>query len=303
MSQLDQLKLVFRLLDAPLHVFSKSGQGVMGGKIPSPEALQRWVNAAIRPEDFYVCLNPSETSRIKPRIEDITAFKWWLLDFDPIENPDYPAAMVKVEDALKAMFGFIPHYWYVNSGRGRQLWIEVYGQHGTMEDAQLLVKGCTDELIRRAGVDLQAHGVRIDEACAEISHLGRLPGTLNTKTGQMAAILSERSGWQVLLASDMTQYKAAPPEPPQERGVVLPLGMAKLLWWNSLTPWNRNFIQMGVDTNIESRHRRATAAARQLRDLEVDPETAKEWLHDGALACKPRLEPEFIARLFKETFK
>ena len=309
-SQLSQFETVFGLLGAPIHVFSKSKRGVIGGKIASPKALQRWVSAANRPEDFYVCLNPSMTNRIKPRIEDITAFRWWLLDIDPID----PAGdgrlfdTITITNELDRMFGFHPYFYRVWSGRGRQMWIPIADNGFSAEEAQLLVKGCTEELIRRIGPVLRREGCHIDAACAEISHLARLPGTTNTKTGAVASI-DPKAGptcrAELLRVQDMKRFAAAPPEPPIV--TVIPDGpisvWTALTFWNALTPFNRGFITTGVDTATESRHRRATATARQLRDIGCPSDLALSWLMDGAGRSKPRLEPSFINRLHKETFK
>lgn len=308
-SQLQQFQQVFDMLGSPIHIFSKSERGVIGGKIQSPAALQRWVRAASRPEDFYVCLNPSVTNRIKPRIEDITSFQWWLLDLDPISSadPNTYAALVVTTNGLLSLFGFIPNYYWVDSGRGRQMWIPVTSCGTDIPTAQLLVKGCTEELTRSIGTDLGALGFRLDEACAEVSHLARLPGTVNTRTGRNTGIASSIGGEITLTSGDMEQFISRAPEPslPFVRwGGDEPPGIWQIMaWWNGLTPFNRAFIQQGVDTTVESRHRRATAAARQLRDLGCAPDTALGWLLDGADRCTPRLDGMFINRLYKETFK
>lgn len=76
----------------------------------------------------------------------------------------------------------------------------------------------------------------------------------------------------------------------------------RLNYWNSVTPFNRTFILSGVDSSSESRHRRATAVARQLRDLGCPSDLALEWLLQGAEKCSPRLDVPYILRLHKETF-
>ena len=307
-SQLQQFERVFALLDSPIHVFSKSGMGVIGGKIQSPAALQRWVRAAGRPEDFYVCLNPSaEGSFIKPRISDITAFNYWLIDLDPISvQPSTAACLLVLQKHLAAMFGFLPYFYWLDSGRGRQAWVPVVGPTPAAVGQQC-VKGCTAELIRRAGTDLAEAGFRVDEACAEISHLARLPGTVNTKTGQFAYLAAGQGGEEWLAAADMERFAAPAPPPapavvPWDDSVKLTTGQL-LGWWNALTPFNRAFCQQGTDTVVESRHRRATAVARQLRDLGCSPSLAMSWLLDGARWSKPPLDTAFIHRLHKETFK
>lgn len=304
---LENATLLFSLLDAPIHVFSKSDRGVIGGKIPSPEALVRWVNAATRPEDFYVCLNPSVTNRIKPAIEDITSVKWWMLDFDPLDTATDSALLMKSLDvALAQLFFPRPSYYWINSGRGRQAWFPL-DEIKDVELGQRIVKGLTQEVFDIMKALPGAKGWTLDYSCSEVSHLARMFGTTNTKT------MREATFWQPYgsrpLSFDEVLAHAIPPAPP-------PLGPTWQPEWtgsaretafilSKLSPFNRAFLMSGTSIAIESRHNRLFATAKELHELGVPHDVALFLLTGAADACYPNLnvsDPGYVSRTLRSIY-
>jgi hypothetical protein len=299
---------VIEILRSPVHVMSKSSAGVIGTIAHSAAALMRWCNAASRAEDCYVCLNPSSSvGRVKPTIEEITEFKFWMLDLDPTTEPRNDAiyAVDILCNALQTAFGFIPFFWFVDSGRGRQFWIPVEPNTLYVDDAQRLIKGVT-QYLTEITPDLRTHGYRIDSACAEVSHMARLPGSINTKTGLTATILR---GWgaQMLTVADMQPFAAPAPTPTEPINPTIYESKAGLLLlFNSLTWRNRAFIMEGADAELVSRHSRFFACAKQMHELSCPPDMALGLLKEAAHKCRPsllRTDPGFVERTWRSIWK
>lgn len=309
----NQMQTCFNELDKPLAVMAKTPyKSVIGTRAHTFEGLYRWVECGVNTDDIYVCLNPSKQSpSAKPSLEDITDFKWMMLDFDPhptlMRNYTPKDLLYKLTPQLREFFGHLPSFRAVDSGRGLQIWFPVNSGSSFDKDyCQRLIKGTTAALRSFLISDTAYYGYILDDACAELSHLARLPGTMNQKTKNYAKLLWTNIEHSLLI-TELAKWVAPAPPPPEP--VQLPPANSK--WFkhaiiNGLYLSNRDFIRSGVNTDTESRHKRACSCARQLFELGCDADLGMYLLYEGAEKCSPSLnlsDPGYIRRLVKETWK
>lgn len=300
----------------PVNAMAKTPYGsAIGTRAMNPEALFKWAQAGIELDNIYVCLNPSSNlSSAKPSLETITKCSWMMLDFDPhptlfrgISPSELYKAIMEPECLPKFFGGTLPTHLAIDSGRGLQLWIKLDNDRNyPLNVCGRIVKGITTAIRGHLICDQTIKGYILDDACAELSHLARLPGTINQKTKRVAHILKYHKE-EPLSLDAMSIYAAAAPEPPSIS--ALPPTGSK--WYhhavfNGLTIYNRDFIRGGVDTAVESRHKRAYACAKQLFEVGCDADLAAFMLYGAAERCTPNLnhsDPGCIRKLVKEIWK
>jgi len=140
-----------------------------GVVLDDPERGQAWADSQ-GGRNVYLTGNPVRPDFYgsRPKAADILERRVLLVDLDPIGSED----VAPVAQALWERIGGT----LVDSGRGRQIWLRVPG------DAD-----CAG-ILRAIRQDLT---VKVD-CTYDASRLMRLPGTVNLKTGRLAAILGSR---------------------------------------------------------------------------------------------------------------
>lgn len=208
---------------------------------------------------------------------------------------------------LAAVFGRLPTHLAVNSGRGLQLWFKVANAYmRTPDEWQRIIKGVTKHVKRQFIIDTTYNGYIIDDACAELSHLARLPGTINHKTGTYAEPIMTMHGTDLDI-EELLRFM----EPPAEPASISKLPPPNSKWYreavlNGLSSQNRAFIRNGTDSGVESRHKRAFMCGVQLFEAGCDADLASYFLFQGAENSSPNLnlsDPGCIRRLVKEIWK
>jgi hypothetical protein len=143
--------------------------------------------------DTYFGLNPispaAKPPRGRARDEDVASVRVLLVDLDPKDaSPEARQAARELACDVRAEFLAATGTWpvVVDSGRGVQL--HVRHDPLALEDERLVLRPrLLDALAARFDRPL-AH---VDTACANPSRLARLPGTTNTRTGEVARLLDE----------------------------------------------------------------------------------------------------------------
>lgn len=141
-------------------------------------AAEAWITGT----DGYVTLNPVREGCVrKPSDEDIAGSNWLLLDFDPKKDEEDPlgtseqrrTAALAAADAAQSMLGT---GLLIDSGRGAQVWLPV--EPGVSRR----------RLVAFVRQSFKSNLVEVD-ATHDASRLARLPGTVNSRTGDEALVL------------------------------------------------------------------------------------------------------------------
>ncbi len=122
-----------------------------------------------------------EQSAKRAKAVDVTATRCLLVDFDPRKtemdpegvDPESREAARSAATAAHKLFGGV----LVDSGRGHQLWVI----HEPEVDRAAFLRACA--------VKWDSARVKVD-ATHDAARLARMPGTVNTRTGQEARIVS-----------------------------------------------------------------------------------------------------------------
>lgn len=314
MVNVDFVSRTFDLLSHqhPVHWTAKNplGRAAVGGFANSAENLVRCANQQDG-WDFYVSLNPSSRSCIKPAKSDITHLSCVGIDLDPHKNSDF-----ELEPAAKALdsavFNFLESpnsHCIISSGRGIWAWVFIQPKHLAndvdREEADALIKGFTSSFID-ASPHLSKFGT-IDTSCAELSRIARCPGTINHKVNQNAHICIDYfpisplsfDNFKALGESEAPSIgRPQPPSPITGRSIheIVP----------HCNTTSRQFILLGVDSSMESRHRRLYSSAKNLFELQIEPDLAEFMLWSGAERCIPNLnisDPGIVRRIVRQVWK
>lgn len=312
----DAISRVFSLLEGPsgVHWMAKSPRGyaVVGG--PARDATSLIKNAARQDGwDFFVCLNPAVDGRsAKPAKSAISHLAVLGLDFDPTgvrpalpsddavsNNLGVPGREQVLSTAVPALGAILADltgapnsHIIVDSGRGLWAWLFVEPveliSDAHRHDVDGTIKGFTAAVAARLG-DVGA-SLRIDTASAELSRVARCPGTVNSKTGALARILIdyfpiERTRYSLLeklAAPHLSAVKNLDKPSP-----VAGSSVADIAPHMNMT--SRQFVLVGVDSSVESRHARLFSAAKNLYELGISQDIAEYVLWSGAERCRPNL--------------
>lgn len=296
----EDVRRVFTLLAGPtrmVHWTAKSpiSHAAIGRYVVSADDL---IKCAEQQEgwDFYVNLNPSIQARVKPSKEQMHTLQCVGLDIDPFpkQELDISKCVEILERGMHKLAGNRKCYSIVHSGRGLWLWLFVtpmtINSTFTVEDADLIVKATTDWFIEQNN-ELTNYGI-LDTASAEVSRIARCPGTVNMKTKKRAYFLLDHEPTELVDIGVLKRLVPAYLEHrskmfyPNDFGLTDSSIMALAPAMN-LT--SRQFVLCGVDSEVESRHRRFFAAAKNLLELGLDEATAAPILFLGASRCRPNL--------------
>lgn len=150
--------------------------------------------------NVYLCGNPMRPDAVGDRrmsSDDVAAARLLLLDFDPEKSPDDPegldpkkrAACAEAATAAATATGGA----HVDSGRGRQVWV----RHEPGVDRKALLRALRGKFER--------DGTKVDSTWTP-NFLMRLPGYPNTRTGEIAKIVTPPT--KVLSATEAATFPA-----------------------------------------------------------------------------------------------
>lgn len=314
---MNDLERTYQLLEDPTHrrvhwtAKSPFVQSLVGGFAHGAQELAR---ERQRQEgwDFFVSLNPcSDITGPKPSKAQTHSLRWLGIDVDPLRNQPIDAAVcaTQLHMAIADLTNSVTSTVMVSSGRGLWAWLRIKDQPLTTPQEQELadnrIKGFT-EAVATSPHWAGAPG-RIDTACADLSRIARCPGTLNFKTHQPAVILLaphepapvsfERL---VAVAAPFTAGlgRPAPPAP------ISATTAQDVIPHMNLT--SRQFALIGVDSDVESRHRRLFSTAKNLHELQVAKDLATFVLWSGAERCVPNLnrsDPMAVQRVVHQLWR
>lgn len=193
-----------------LAVKSSSIKGIRSWTGTDPELGLAWL--ASQPEgDRYLGLNPIKPGATIPRLKrpgdaDVLELRCLLVEVDPgdrpspetrdVQDPSNVAATKRraAREVAEEIAACLPPEWHVtrvDSGRGQQIWLrhEPIACSGLEAEARA-------ELLRVLAARFSRPGLaHVDVAVANPSRLARLPGTRNSKTGEIARLVKEGSAW------------------------------------------------------------------------------------------------------------
>jgi hypothetical protein len=311
----DSVSRTFELLSIghPINWTAKNprGRAAVGGQSPDSTSLIRHANQQDG-WDFYVSLNPAARSCIKPSKEDITHLSCVGIDLDPHKDTGslaYVDAARQLDNLMAQFTGSPNSHVILSSGRGLWAWVFIEPKPLTTtterEEADLLIKGFTSAFIA-AAPSLSKFGI-IDSACAELSRIARCPGTTNHKTNLEAFICVDFFPVERISYTRFEEL-SAPLAP--SRGLPQPPSPITGRSIHEIVPHcnttSRQFILLGVDSTIESRHRRLFSAAKNLLELGIEPDIAEYMLWSGAERCVPNLniaDPGVVRRMVRQVWK
>lgn len=228
--------------------------------------------------NFYLCPNPT-TARSKPTTSEILATRWLVLDFD------FNCGSGELVEAWAGLCTSLNEVrrptWLVRTGRGLHAWYELDNWPTESRPARAAM--------RWFQAQLPSGSWHLDPTCADISHVFRMPGTKNTRSGSMAEIVQERADTKLESGFLEAALASMPEEPPPPK-VVLPESYEAFRLLSLLPPTARRFLQEGIKSSERSRHQAAFATGAALGELEVAPDAAAAMAEEGARLCVPRLK-------------
>lgn len=314
---MNELERTYSLLEDPTHrrvhwtAKSPFVQSLVGGFSHSAQELARDLQ---RQDgwDCFVSLNPCDNVMgPKPAKAQTTALRWIGIDVDPLRNQPIDAAICAshLHLAIAAITGRDDSTVMVSSGRGLWAWLRVEDQQlatpSEQELADNLIKGFTEAV----ATSPFWHGApgRIDTACADLSRIVRCPGTLNYKTHRQAQLLLDCPepapvpfALLTKIAAPYTVGLGRPVPPPP----ISPTTAQDVIPHMNLT--SRQFALVGVDSDVESRHRRLFSTAKNLHELQVPKDLASFVLWSGAERCVPNLnrsDPMAVQRVVHQLWR
>lgn len=196
-------------------------------------AAMRFV--ARNPVDVYLALNPVKPDADPPggaaREEDMACARMLNVDVDPLDTtPEARAAARELALAVRnylAEIGAKPAL--IDSGRGQQLWLP----HGPISAAELAHGNAElrHVFLRGLAHKFKSPLAHVDEAPWGARFSGRLPGTKNSKTGELVRALKPGDGrilpWGTLV--DLAGQWAKVLPPPKEGPKKLPPELKKVI--------------------------------------------------------------------------
>ena len=287
-----------------------SRKHVMGGRIRSVDALIGTVrNAQELGWNLYLGLNPSKPrpGTIKLNREDITHWRFVVVDLDPVGTPLAPPS------------GYKEAHHHIFSGRGHQLWVplaETVPLSEKVVDLELSIERAMGAYLRRLQDEDWHAGWAVDTTCSDLARVVRCPGSVNQKTGKRSEIIStirEREHfysegsriWRELTLTAKRVLDFTPPAPESAVRAKNPSNLLAVL--PHLTIRARAFILRGAES--PGRHTACYAACLSLKEAGVPEPNALEWLCWGADRCwdeagmtRP-LEHSFVRRVVREAYR
>jgi hypothetical protein len=277
--QNEDIETTFNLLNhGGIQWFWKSPLGLSGGRVTTGAGANRLVNAAILANaNLYLTLNPSRPAGIRVRRKDVLAWKYILIDVDPlgerIENPSEAAGYLA--NIVESMLGKVAGT-FVDSGRGVQLWLKL-SPNEMPKNCERAASGFLNALGREWG---NRHKSIIDVCTSDLPRIARFPGSMNWKSQRISSIIWTTEGdvnfKKVLDFMPPPMIESSPPKNPinyNDLGHLLP----------HLTFKARMFLMNGVSS--PGRHAAAFATAKCLQEIGMPEDVARGWIIAGGELC------------------
>lgn len=321
--QIDQIVKTFHLVESNgvARWAARRGDTLEGSWAANPMELVQFAEA-YKDWNFYVQPNPSQKRHGKRcSAADITDWRWFLVDLDPSTGPDdddYGDAIFEVVSALQSYMGKPYTPLMLHSGRGRQLWFRLtvdepwycksnlesmfkltrVGLEGVETIDEIPMRSAIQDAqrywLKQLGGRVETPGVSIDGSVSDLPRLMRCPGTINTKTGEVARFLNvydEKTHFCRGLAEKLLRYVPVT-EFRRSHQCYAPLGSCAGHPWQAavsfLTGRGADYLTFGA---IEpGRHSGAVAAARSLAEQGVEEKEIFRALLFGGSLCRPELD-------------
>ena len=325
--QIDQIVKTFHLVasNGVARWAARKGDTLEGSWAANPMELVQFAEA-YEDWNFYVQPNPSQKRHGKRcSAADVTDWRWFLVDLDPsssdpVNEDDYGDAIFEVVAALQAYMGKAYTPLTLHSGRGRQLWFRLtvdepwYCKSNLASMFKLTRVGLEgieviDEIPMRSAVQdaqrywlkqlagrVTSHYVSLDTSTSDLPRLMRCPGTINTKTGEIARFFTaydEKTHFCAGLAEKLLRYV---PVTEFRRGYQGPLParspFSEHQPWQAAAAWctGRGADYLSFGALEPGRHSGAVAAARSLAEQGVSEGEILKALAFGGSLCRPELD-------------
>lgn len=283
MPSLNEDLLTHVLAHGPRTVYAKhpTARGLLsrpaGNIIQVGDYVRQFTNSSVG-WDFFICPNQHSAAG-KPRIADMVRFHWMVVDIDPITaEANRSSDLLAIADLVDRRFNHQSSV--VSTGRGLHLWYRVTT---LLPDDALRFLYSAKRHCEDLTEALARLGWAIDPTCFDLSHIFRLPGTINHKNGLLCDTI--RFSANIMLSTLLPRYE--PPVLAVPERSPLAGGADSLAILCALSPQARNFIMHGAIPHVESRHRQAFITAVQLLELGVPLDTALALVGAGAARCNP----------------
>lgn len=248
--------------------------------------------------DIYLHLNPTDNRRASPKAagSDVTLFTNMLVDIDVLDGrPDLYSISMFVLGQLEALIeGSTNACHMVFSGRGFQLWVPFDPYPLTDAKERRMVESACKNVLQKL-VTGSSH-CKVDTSCSDLARVARCPGTVNTKSGLTAELVSIGEG-----VADLRQLLtyATPPQAKQTLNLTSATSVGYVLPYVSARA--ADFLSVGVSE--PGRHAAAYAAAASLRELEIPLEVAEIWVAEAGHLCNPSLSPAECYRATRNAYR
>lgn len=244
------------------------------------------------------------SQRHRPSAGDISQLVTCFIDIDPAGPEAAPLEAAKeITDRVEDLLGERFHPHLIDSGRGAQLWFPVAPTPLLDPLDRLRWRALLGLFLRRLADRLTPRfHCRVDTSCADLPRVGRLPGSLNHKTGRVAHLLEFGVRSETLLTRLQLWGETASHEESRHLSIC---GVRKPSRWrevlDSLNTTSRRFITEGVSE--PGRHSAAYATARRLRELGVSKDVVFPVLCFGASLCDPPLKRSELPRIIDNAWR
>lgn len=271
---------------------ARKGDRMQGSWAQSPIELVQFAHA-YSDWDFYIQPNPTKKRHgVRCSAEDVTRWRWFLIDIDPTKENDGTDGSVErvvanIRAALNSYAGTPVNAVIVGSGRGVQLWVPLAASNYEHP----IIPLCQRYWLARLEGRRTEPGWVIDaSASADLPRLFRCPGTVNRKTGRRAYIWmgsdpTPNEGLAQKIVGWTPAKDKAPPTPREQvTGVQTNVWQAAVAY---MTNEGANYLTFGATE--PGRHRAACAAARSLAECGVPEGEIVVALSVGGLLCRPEI--------------
>lgn len=293
-----QFFLLAAILPPPWRYFARSREhdGVRGGVVHTTTDLALVVND-LRSFDIYIQLNPSAYRSVKANRDDLTALRAFFIDIDPIEStaPSSPlrAAAVATITIRDLLHGALPAV--LDTGRGAQLWYYFAPIYPIPSWADSALRELSRRLQR--AISWPVHGCRLDLSVFNPTHLARMPGSYNSRTGRLAQFVSQGAPLGPTARHEFSDLASTEPAVPDYHGFPVIQTIGQALAFLPLTA--AQYLTEGVDEG--DRHRSACSAIYALRELGIVESDIAAAVHRGNELCAKPLKPREINRILQTT--
>jgi|SRR6185503_8711371 len=196
------------------------------------------------------------------------------------------------------LLGLELHPDRIDSGRGRQLWLRFEPTPVVSQEEKSLWRTAIGAFLYRLDQDCgDLGGFRVDTSCSDLPRLVRLPGTINSKTGNRAGFYGEPGQVHQGFGEALLERFGVPPAPKPR-----PSGGDWRRSYHLLSARAKRFFADGWAE--PGRHSAAFAAAASMKnDVGAGYDITERMVLLGAMKCSPPLDPHEARRCTRNAFK